>query len=138
MAGAGRLRRPRQRILTRVIWSGVLGVGKLHRTVTRYSMKRMSSLRSWRSPSRLLLALVFVFAQAAAAAHEFAHVSQQHQGACALHVFADQLGKTVNSVSTPGIAAGVDSPIGYRLHAVRLSSIEPAYRVRAPPSFSRC
>jgi hypothetical protein len=98
-------------------------------SVTRYHVKL--KLASW------LLAAAFLAIQAIAFAHEIKHDLHQHDSTCALHVYADHLGKAPTAstgfalvvlpdatfVSPDTVAIHASPAVGYHSRAPPLSSI---------------
>ena len=84
-------------------------------------------LASW------LLAAVFVAVQAIAFAHEIKHDLHQHDASCALHFYAEHLGKAPTSaVGFVAIVIPGESPV--RSEAGDAStSASVSYQSRAPP-----
>lgn len=97
--------------------------------------KRAASVKLRRLAA--LAAAAFLAAQAAALAHEFDHALHKHNAPCALHLYADHLGKSppaASGVSLPATVAEDRPPVAPDVCASRtpLSTL----RARAPPAFS--
>lgn len=99
-------------------------------------MPRMNLTGSRRLPLwRALLALAFALAQAAALAHEFDHVSHQHEAPCALHFYAGHLdGIAMSGAAPPAVVTGPTAPIAVASGVLARQPIWP-YAARAPPFF---
>jgi hypothetical protein len=77
---------------------------------------------------------LFLALQTVALTHELDHALSNHDSpTCALHLFGDHGGKSLTSVSTPGIAPNADAaPIVARAQLLPRPNAVP-FQSRAPP-----
>lgn len=81
----------------------------------------------------VLFALTLFAAAAAALAHEFDHVLHKHDAPCALHLYADHVGKSFAVHSTLALPE-IGLAVAFPSTTVSFSCAQSvAYRIRAPP-----